>query len=355
MKHTLLTIVFLFLSLPAYAAIEIGTGSGSFTIAGGEGRENRPIEVHYYRPEGLSRSAPVLMVMPGAGRNGDDYRDAWKEAADRYGVLVLSPSYAEKYYPEYWSYNLGNMPSSVTLDLSVTLDTAPDAWKYSELLETSGNGDRLDRLADESGLLYRLGLLSLAGMLKDTDVAAGEVIVNPDRTAWIYADFDRIFDVARQSLGLETSRYDLFGHSAGGQVLHRYALFHPDNQANRIVAANSGWYTLPTFHETFPYGLDGTGVTQGEVARAFASKLVVFLGERDDEDETRGSLRSTPEADRQGPGRLQRGQYFFETATATAERMDTAFNWTLEVVTGVGHDYRRMAAAAAVHLYGEQD
>src|SRR5690606_30736613 len=123
--------------------------------------------------------------------------------------------------------------------------------------------------------------------------------------------------------------YDLFGHSAGGQILHRLAIFHPNSSADRILAANAGWYTVPTFEQEFPYGLKGSGMSREKLETAFGTHLVVFLGEEDDADETRGSLRRIPEADLQGNGRLQRGKYFFEKGREAARGLGVAFEWKL--------------------------
>lgn len=295
-----------------------------------------------------------MMVIPGAGRNGDDYRDSWKDASEQYGVLILSPSYSEQHYPEYWSYNLGNMPDSVTLDLQLKVDTNPAEWQLSEQVEKSRDDATLNRIADNSRLMKQIALLTLSGMVADLDANASGLTVNQDRSAWIFRDFDRIFETARAALDHETDTYDLFGHSAGGQILHRYALFHSNSRANRILAANSGWYTLADFNEPFPYGLADTGINKDEIRTAFQSRLIVFLGEKDDEHETRGSLRETPEANEQGPGRRQRGEYFFAAAQAAAEQLETELNWKLEIVPGIGHDYRGMSEAAAEYLYGEQ-
>ncbi|HEX6928990.1 MAG TPA: hypothetical protein VF267_07050 [Gammaproteobacteria bacterium] len=325
---------------------ELATGAGHFEVKGGAGREKRAITVHYYRPQTFTVAAPVLMTMPGAGRNGDDYRDAWIEASEKYGVLILSPGYPEKHYPEYWSYNLANMAASVTLDLAIKVDANPQTWKLDDVLESAPEG---------SGLLHQLTLLQKAGMISSVDVEGTNLTVNTDRRAWLFGDFDRIFDIARRALDLKADTYDLFGHSAGGQILHRLALFHPDSRANRILASNSGWYTLPDFDIAFPYGLKETGLTEGELAAAFEIRLVVFLGEEDDAGETRGSVRHTPAANAQGLHRLARGRNFFQSAKVAADKLDADFNWTLEIVPGIGHDYRRMSAAAADYLYGKED
>ena len=101
----------------------------------------------------------------------------------------------------------------------------------------------------------------------------------------------------------------------------------------------------------FPYGLDGSIATRESLARAFESPLVVFLGELDDKDETRGDLASSPEIDIQGPGRIERGRYFYSSALNTAEEIDAEIEWDMVVVPDVGHDYRRMSNAAAEYLY----
>jgi len=338
---------------------QIAAGSGSFVVEGAGRHRGKQITVFYHRPENLHAGSPVVMVIPGAGRNGDDYRDAWVQSSERYGVLVLSPSYSERFYPEFWSYNTAGITREVRLDVALTIDAGPEAWAAVERVRDELNAriDKQDLVGSSPGgqFLYDLLLLSKAGLLKDLDVQATGMTANPDPTDWLFPDFDRIFQAAKEQLGLNAERYDLFGHSAGGQILHRLALFAPHGRANRILAANSGWYTLPTFDQSFPYGLGGTGLTQGQLVPAFSANLVVFLGEKDDANETRGSLQRTPETDRQGTHRLARGTYFFESAREAARAMNTNFAWRMEVVPGVGHDYEAMSEAAAHYLYGVQE
>ena len=281
--------------------INIEVGSGQYVTSGGLGREDKLITIHYHKPQKFTRRSPLLLVMPGAGRNGQDYRDAWVAASEAHGVVILSPSYSEETYPRFWNYNLAGMIANIEFDRATN------------------------------------GILSFD--------------VSKDSEDWIFNDFDRIFNEARQHLELETSNYDMFGHSAGGQVLHRMAMFHTENQANRILASNSGWYTLPTFANEFPYGLKGSVANEEWLTRALKADLVIFLGEMDDENETRGDLARSAEIDVQGLGRIERGKYFYEIALETAEQLDTDINWKLEVVPDVGHDYRRMSEAAAEYLY----
>jgi hypothetical protein len=281
--------------------LHIGDGSGSFVLAGGVGREHKTISVFYHKPGTLTPRSPVLIVVPGAGRNGGTYRDAWVKASEEHGVLILSPSYSEDHYPEFWSYNLAGMITDVTVNQGAT-----------------------------PAVTFR--------------------IVN-DPSAWLFSDFDRLFKEVKEHLGLEANTYDMFGHSAGGQLLHRLVLFRPGSMANRVLAANSGWYTVPTFDDVFPYGLANSTLTRATVEAAFGADLVVFLGELDDENEVRGDLVRTPEVDVQGVSRIERGKYFYNSAVRTAAGLGAELKWKLEVVPGVGHDLERMSTAAADYLY----
>lgn len=284
------------------AAPVLEAGSGSFVMRTGPGG-SRTVEVFYHRPSRLQEHSPVLIVLPGAGRNAWTYRDHWIDASERHGVLVLSPHYSEEAYPRFWNYNLAGMLDDVVIDRE-------------------------------------------ARAMTDYRIVA-------DRARWLFGDMDLIFTAAVRAAGLETGRYDLFGHSAGGQFLHRFALFAEEGtRADRILASNAGWYTVPEWGVRFPFGLEDAPIDARGLATGFARRLVVFLGELDDASETRGDLVRSQETDRQGLHRLARGRHFHEQARRTAADMGLRFEWTLEVVPGVGHDPKRMGEAAAEYLYG---
>jgi len=278
--------------------ISIQNGRGKFIIAGGSTKE-KIIGIHYYKPKNLKSESSVVIVLPGAGRNGDAYRDAWIEKAEKYNILVLSLEYAEKYYPEFWSYNLAGMITDVEIN--------------------------------------------------DERTAMTSFNISKDPNEWIFNDFDRIFDLTKEELNLNTDTYDLFGHSAGGQILHRLAIFKLDSKVNRILSSNSGWYTVPTDGADFPTGLKDSYISEKELD--FSKKLVLFLGEKDNANETRGDLRHSPEVDKQGLHRLDRGTYFYNESKKIASKSNFEFNWTLEIIPNIGHDFREMSKAAADYLY----
>lgn len=295
----------------ARAQLEVHEGQGSFTMAGGPEHRDAVVEVYYHRPSSFDATSPILIVVPGAGRNADEYRDSWIDASDEYGVLVLSPSYAEEDYDPA-AYHLGGVIRN--LELRNLNDSTPGVY----------------RLADED-IVYE---------------------VNPDRSGWLFSDFDRLFESVVDAVQSTQTEYDLFGHSAGGQIVHRMAIFHPLSRARRMVAANSGFYTVPDARTPLILGIANAPLTAENLKLAFSEPLILLLGELDDAYESRGQHLSTPLADSRGIGRLARGKYFFQRSRAIARELDTDFRWQIEVVPGVGHDFRLMADAAASLLYG---
>jgi pimeloyl-ACP methyl ester carboxylesterase len=279
--------------------------AGVFTISGGLGRENKLVSVHYYLPDDFSPYSKVLLIVPGAGRNSPAYRNAWIDTARKNNILVAALGYPEKDY-DLAAYNMGGVIENFRAQNIVT--STPGVIR-----------------AQDEDILFD---------------------INEDRTKWLFSDFDRIFEFLKLATGSMAAKYDIFGHSAGGQVLHRMTLFYPMSKVNRIIAANSGWYTLPDLTTALPVGLSGTPIQENELHDSFSLKLTILLGEYDDNDSAGGTLLHTPLIDKQGLGRFSRGQNFFKVGQEMAHKMNTAFNWRLKTVPNVGHDFRDMSLAA---------
>ncbi len=292
--------------------VQLNTGSGVFELEGGPGREGKSIQVFYHKPESFSKDSKILLVIPGAGRNGDSYRDAWIEESEKYSVLILSPMYAEEDYA-FEDYHLCGLIRDVNL---------------REVVEYEENSNRVK--LDETQLQFQ---------------------VNTEAQDWIFGDFDRIFDRVVAATQSTQTEYDVFGHSAGGQILHRFTIFYPQSKANRILAGNSGFYTLPTAEAKLPFGTQGIDLPKSQLELAFGKKLVLFLGELDNENEQGGTLLRSTSADQQGLHRLARGVYFYETAKNIAQELGVSYEWKIEVVPQIGHDHRKMGDAAAKFLY----
>lgn len=168
----------------------------------------------------------------------------------------------------------------------------------------------------------------------------------------LYAEIERLFDGVRGSLRGSQRGYYLFGHSAGAQFVHRMLTFLPRARALGAVAANAGWYTLPSRRDPPPYGLGGSPIEPRDLRGFFATPFVVLLGERDtataDTDEL---VRGTPEARAQGATRLARGRFYFEAARETARKDGAEFDWRLAVVPRAGHDAASMVDSAGFLLF----
>ena len=138
---------------------------------------------------------------------------------------------------------------------------------------------------------------------------------------------------------------DLFGHSGGAQLAHRFAMLYP-HKVGRLHLAAAGWYCLPDTGMAHPYGL-GADATPGSLtwARCHDQALPSFLrlpvqvyvGTADDARDA--SLRQTPELDRiQGLTRIARARTYVDRFRAAARARGIAPDITLTLLPGIVHD-----------------
>ena len=266
----------------------IRKGASDFIFRGYQALASKPVKVWYYVPQEEMEDLEIVCVMHGASRNGRDYRDSWISLANQYNFILLAPEFSEAAYPGGRSYNLANM---------------------------FDNNDQQ----------------------------------NPEEL-WAFNIIDALIEEVKEQIASKKDSFFIYGHSAGAQFVHRYHLFHPKNKAQKSIAANAGWYTMPELDKAFPYGLEGTPITTTDVQQAFSNKLIVLLG-TDDNDPNASNLRQTLEAKEQGPHRFARGNYFFQQSQSAALKLNTVFNWELKTVEGVGHSNTHMAPAAAAAFF----
>ena len=270
------------IAVPSHA--ELSDGSGSFEFLDGAENPDKPITVWYHKPKGTMLDLPVVFVMHGVKRNGERYRDNWVDLADKGKFLLVVPEFSKKHFPGSWRYNLG--------------------------------------------AVFRASLRP-----------------RPERD-WAFTFIEKIFDTLRDEHGVTANQYDMFGHSAGSQFVHRMVLFKRGARIRRAIAANAGWYTMPDRSVEFPYGIASANVSDDHLREFLGMELIVLLGDRDTDPNHR-FLRRSPEAMAQGKHRFERGHSFFEMGKKLAKELGADFKWRLEVVPGVAHSNRRMAPAAA--------
>lgn len=261
----------------------IAPGAGQFIFRSPDGAADRAIKVWTYRPKALAAEKLVLFVMHGVGREGERYRNEWQPYAERAQALLLVPEFSAVNFPGGRSYSAPRRAGSN---------------------ESEG------------------------------------------ATPFAFAAIEKIFDLVIKVNNLTASDYRLYGHSAGAQFVHRFILSNPQARAKIAIAANAGWYMMPEFETSFPYGLRGSGLTVENLKSALAKKLVILLGERDI-DPNHPRLSRTAQARRQGVNRFERGQTFFRAAERQAEKLNVMFNWELRTVPNVAHSNAGTAPSAA--------
>lgn len=246
----------------------------------------KPIPVYIVLPYDLS-NPQFVMVMHGVDRNALDYVEAWKIFARTNNYICAAPLFSDDDWPDARSYNLGNM-------------------------FTGDNG---------------------TGSL------------NPIQE-WSFTVVKNIHDDLIDALGLENYSYDIWGHSAGSQFVHRLLTFNPDYKIRYYIAANAGWYTVPEYQIDYPYGLNHPLL---EYEETFLEDLVIknLVIMRGTADTIRDSnLNTSAEADAQGLNRFERALNYYNYGP----EIDPNTKWQLIDVPDVGHDYVSMASAAQQFL-----
>jgi poly(3-hydroxybutyrate) depolymerase len=249
---------------------------------------DRPLVVHTYRPAAYAPDDPVVLVQHGIKRNGDEYRDFWIDAAEKHRLLIVATTFSDASYPKPENYNNGMV-------------VAPDGT-----------------------------------------VRAGG--------SWLYAILPRVVAALRAGGATRRAKVRLYGHSAGGQFVHRLMATQDHAIYESVAIGNPGWYTLPTLERRFPEGLGGLGLGATELARWLAYPMTILAGERD-VDTTDPNLPKNPEALAQGPTRFARAHHFHEMGHREAARLGVACRWTLVPVPGIGHDGCAMGKAAAAYWF----
>ncbi len=264
---------------------EISIGKDSFVIYAYENSERKSIKVWTYKPVSWKDQDKIVFVMHGGGRNADDYLDAWVKLAENNNLLVIAPEFENKFS------------------------------KYTTNDYQEGN------------------LFTFFGTR------------NPE-SEWAYTVVENIFDHIKTVNDITNSHYDIFGHSAGGQFVHRMIMIMPESRIKTAIAANSGFYNFPDENLVFPYGFKKTDIKLNtEIQTAYQKRLIILLGELDN-DPSLGTFRTTDLAMQQGAHRLERGTNFFNANKKLSEQNEWSFNWTIDTVKNVGHDYRKMSESS---------
>ncbi|WP_296955537.1 alpha/beta hydrolase [uncultured Dialister sp.] len=243
-----------------------------------------PVEVYYYRPPTWSEGDPVFIAFPGYTRTGDKFRTRLEPLAVKYNMLIASPKFSAEKYPGARWYQEGNI----------------------------------------------------------SDAEGEEGHIQP-RDEWTFSAIDRVIGSVRRRTRCKGKVY-LFGHSAGGQFMHRYSLFGDNPRVDAIICANSGWFTMPDEKIAYPYGMKDLPVSRGDFIRAFSRPVYMLMGGND--ISRKKPFRDTPEADAQGMNRMERCNNYFKACEEKAKELNIPFRWQKSIVPGAAHEGVKMAEGA---------
>jgi poly(3-hydroxybutyrate) depolymerase len=244
---------------------------------------DRTLVLHSARPFACAPETPVLFVQHGVGRNGEAYRDYWMPFVDDANILVIAVEFPEASFPDYLNYHFGNLHAE---------DGTP----------------------------------------------------NP-REAWTYGILPRLFDALRAQGLTARERYGVFGHSAGGQFVHRMLSFGYRDRVALAISANAGTYAMPDLEIPWPFGLGHPDMTPDALRGVLTFPLTVMAGTADTKTTGRYFPKG-PRSLRQGATRYERAHTYVRNGHAAAERLGVRCAWTVIDVPGIGHDGKGMSVAA---------
>lgn len=238
-------------------------------------------QVFTYKPENFS-SGPVLFVFHGMKRNAANYRDYAVPLAQKMRAMVAAPCFDQETFPS-------------------------QAYAQGRILREDGG------LQPKKDWSFTVGLELIRAVLAREG--------NPKRP------------------------YFLLGHSAGGQFVVRLAAVE-ETGARRILAANAGTYAFPRTDWNWPYGfgkLPSSLAGESDLRKFLAAPLTVMLGQADTNNSIEaGNFDGSPEANREGSNRLERGRNFFESGRKLAQAKGWEFGWKKVEVPNIGHDGKLM-------------
>ncbi|WP_339614039.1 hypothetical protein [uncultured Winogradskyella sp.] len=268
---------------------ELTSGSGFFEYSEYAPFSNKVMKVYYYIPSNTNSNTEILFVFHGNGRNAKDYRDAMITKANQYNFIVITPEFSGANFPGGDAYNLGN----------VFVD---------------GDNPSPSSLNTEA--------------------------------EWTFSVIEPLFDYITQNINNNSLTYQVFGHSAGGQVAHRFLMYKPNARYDKVVASASGWYTVTDLEVSFPYGFTESPLETSILENLFQKKLFIQVGSLDNNPNA-SSLRHNIFADAQGLNRLDRAQYFYNKASVLAETNNLEFHWELHIKEGADHNFEIASKNAA--------
>lgn len=248
---------------------------------------NKPdLDVFYHLPKTIDNDTKVLFVVHGNTRNADDYLNTWIRLTKDKNIAIFAPHFKRS---SFISFN--------TLQMSTS------------------NGK-----------------------------------IRTNTNLYLNNSIDTLFEYIKAKFKLNDKLYDIYGHSAGAQFVHRYLLMSDNPSVNKAVAANAGWYTFLNGAD-FPYGVKNPPIslTDSNVKKFLSTNLYILIGTNDIDVDS--SINKSKGAQKQGINRLQRAKNFFTYTESIVEQNNLEFKWKYQAVPGAPHSNKVMSRAAVLILF----
>ena len=229
------------------------------------------VEILYRLPKEINENTKVIFIIHGNSRDVERYINLWLEPSKDKNVILVAPHFTRLNYSNF-------------------------------------------------------GTLQIAR-------SSGKILKNQSNN--LKNSLSLFFTYFKNKYNLQTSKYSIFGFSAGSQFAHRYLLFSDDIQVDRVVLGSAGWYTFLN-NEPYPYGMRNMPIER-ERYEWYLSREVLFILGAKDNDPNHESLNNSKGAKQQGSNRFERGQNYFKNLVIFSEENKLAFRWRYKVIEDLDH------------------
>ncbi len=159
----------------------------------------------------------------------------------------------------------------------------------------------------------------------------------------------KMIDTIVMETGADSTTLYLYGHSSGGQFVHRYLFAHPEN-VHRALMSAPGWWTFPREDWLFPFGIGYTEVVPDEIEFDLdainAVQKKVIVGEFD-------TLwpANLEFARFQGIDRQQKAAHWVNRMSLYSFENSLEHSVRYEIISNVGHHNMGTAAFAQIEAF----
>ncbi|MDG1252773.1 MAG: hypothetical protein P8N56_03765 [Schleiferiaceae bacterium] len=266
------------------------SGTGNYLTSITLSSLNKSVHCFYNIPENADSKSPVLILIHGNARDAEPLRNSLIAKSNAKGIILLAPEFS--------------------------------------------NGE------------FSFNEFALGNLFEDGENASG---LNPS-DEWLFNHLESLWMDFKGKIGSENDQFDLFGMSAGGQFVHRFAYFGETTKCRNLFASSSGWYTCPNTTTSYPYGLEGTPNPTMNLSKALGRQMIVMVGSLDTDPNSSG-LRHTAESDIQGLNRVERAQFFIGSSIQASSTLQCVNNWSFLIVPNAGHSGELMGNAAMDEIH----